>query len=208
MSMYDTDQEVFWAGNFGTEYINRNKSNELLAGNINLFSKIISRMQKINSVIEFGSNIGLNLIAIKYLCPYLDDIDAIEINHEAVEILRKSQIMNRVYEQSIFDFNIDYQRDLVLIKGVLIHLNPDKLELVYKLLYETSKRYICIAEYYNPTPVELPYRGHDGKLFKRDFAGEMLDIYKDLSLLDYGFSYRRDNHFPQDDITWFLLEKK
>jgi spore coat polysaccharide biosynthesis protein SpsF len=26
--------------------------------------------------------------------------------------------------------------------------------------------------------------------------------------VDYGFAYRRDPNFPQDDITWFLLEKR
>jgi spore coat polysaccharide biosynthesis protein SpsF len=45
-------------------------------------------------------------------------------------------------------------------------------------------------------------------LFKRDFAGEMMDRYPDLKLLDYGFVYHRDPAFPDDDITWFLMEKK
>ena len=65
-----------------------------------------------------------------------------------------------------------------------------------------------IAEYYNPTPVEVKYRGHDGRLFKRDFAGEMLDRFPDLKLVDYGFNYHRDHNFPQDDGNWFLLEKR
>jgi spore coat polysaccharide biosynthesis protein SpsF len=26
-------------------------------------------------------------------------------------------------------------------------------------------------------------------------------------LVDYGFTYHRDNAFPMDDTTWFLLEK-
>ena len=53
----------------------------------------------------------------------------------------------------------------------------------------------------------MSYRGHTEKLFKRDFAGEMLDRFNDLKLADYGFVYRRDMLFPQDDINWFLLEK-
>ncbi|MBK4730641.1 hypothetical protein JJD41_12310 [Oxynema sp. CENA135] len=97
--------------------------------------------------------------------------------------------------------------DFVLIKGVLIHINPDYLEQVYDCLYQSSDRYICLVEYYNPTPVEVTYRGHQGKLFKRDFAGEILDRFKDLQLIDYGFVYHRDRHFSQDDLTWFLLEK-
>lgn len=44
------------------------------------------------------------------------------------------------------------------------------------------------------------------KLFKRDFAGEIMNKYK-YELIDYGFTYRYDK-FPQDDLTWFLLKKK
>lgn len=35
-----------------------------------------------------------------------------------------------------------------------------------------------------------------------------MDKYKDVQLVDYGFSYHRDSNFPQDDITWFLMERK
>ena len=69
-------------------------------------------------------------------------------------------------------------------------------------------RYLLVAEYYNPSPVTIPYRGHENRLFKRDFAGEILEKYPSMTLIDYGFAYRNDPSFPQDDITWFLLEKK
>ena len=52
--------------------------------------------------------------------------------------------------------------------------------------------FIGLVEYYNPTPVEVEYRGHVQKLFKRDFAGEMLDRFPDLTLVHYGFAYHRD----------------
>lgn len=207
MRRYKTSQEEFWANNFGDEYIERNKDENILAANINLFSRIIKRTEKLDSIIEFGANIGLNLKAINVLCPNIQDVSAVEINAEAAKVCKENIDLKNLYEQSIFDFKNDYQRDFVLIKGVLIHLNPDYLNLAYNILYETSKKYICIAEYYNPTPVEVMYRGHKGKLFKRDFAGEMLDKYNDLKLIDYGFVYRRDANFPQDDITWFLLQK-
>jgi spore coat polysaccharide biosynthesis protein SpsF len=38
------------------------------------------------------------------------------------------------------------------------------------------------------------------------FAGEIMDRFEDLILVDYGFTWHRDE-FPQDDITWFLMEK-
>jgi pseudaminic acid biosynthesis-associated methylase len=205
MNKYKTDQEAFWAGEFGDGYLMRNQGAELVAGNLALFSKILSSAAPIRSVIEFGSNIGLNLIALKQLLPGAD-FSAIEINPKAAESLKKIEGV-RVYNQSILDFVPDSKRDFVFTKGVLIHINPDMLPTVYDLLYQTSSRYICISEYYNPTPVSVPYRGHADVMFKRDFAGEMLDRFEDVQLLSYGFSYHRDNNFPQGDGTWFLLEK-
>ena len=207
MKEFSTQQEQFWAGDFGSDYINRNNDEKILASNIALFAKAIQSTYEIKSVIEFGSNIGLNLMALSLLLSDVDDFSAIEINHKAAEVLKTRKFIKNVYEDSILNFSLDYQRDLVLIKGVLIHINPKVLSDVYDLLYSTSRRYILIAEYYNPTPIEILYRGHKDKLFKRDFAGELMDKYSDLELVDYGFIYHRDSNFPQDDLTWFLLEK-
>jgi len=203
---FKTKQENFWAGEFGDEYINRNTSPELLASNIAFFAKIIDNISQINSILEFGANIGLNLSVLKALLPNAES-SAVEINKKAVDILQKNINRGKIYHQSILDFKADYQRDFVFTKGVLIHLNPDELDKVYQLLYESSRKYICIAEYYNPSPVSISYRGHDGFLFKRDFAGELMDKYPSLQLVNYGFAYRRDNSFKQDDITWFLMSK-
>jgi len=202
---YKTEQEQFWAGKFGDEYILRNKGGQLLSSNVSLFRNIIKNTKGVMSAIEFGANIGLNLEAIKQL---RDDIElsAIEINKKAVSGLSKLKNV-KIYPQSIMEFSPDYPRNLVFTKGVLIHINPDFLPRVYDLLHKTSNRYICIIEYYNKTPVEVMYRGHKGKLFKRDFAGEILDRHEDLVLANYGFVYHRDNNFPQDDLNWFLLEK-
>ena len=109
---------------------------------------------------------------------------------------------------NIIEYNPSQMFDIALIKTVLIHINPEKLPTVYEKLYQSSNKYILIAEYYNPSPVTVNYRGHNDRLFKRDFAGELLEMYDDLELIDYGFVYKRDNVFPQDDVTWFLLEKK
>ena len=135
-------------------------------------------------------------------CP----LSAVEINAKAAEEARTIPNV-QVHEGSILEFNPERTWDLVFTKGVLIHINPDELKKVYELMHRVSNRYVLVVEYYNPTPVEVPYRGHSGRLFKRDFAGELLDGYKDLRLADYGFVYRRDPVFPQDDLTWFLLEK-
>lgn len=204
MNKYRSDQEAFWAGEFGDGYSERNVGDNWIASNITFFSRILSHVESIDSVLEFGANIGLNLLALRTILPN-SKLSAIEINASAIKKLRSLEGIE-VFEQSILDFQPDRIWDLVLIKGVLIHIAPESLEMVYQSLYQSANRYILIAEYYNPTPVELSYRGHEGKLFKRDFAGEMLDTFSDLSLRDYGFVYHRDT-FPQDDINWFLLEK-
>jgi len=202
---FKTPQEEFWAGSFGNEYIDRNKSVKLIPSRMAMFSKILSRTSAIKTVIEFGSNIGHNLIALRQLLPN-SELSAIELNEKAVAIIKKWG-QAKVYHQSILNFECDYPRDFVFTSGVLIHINPEALPDVYDKLYKTSKKYIGIVEYYNPTPVEIEYRGHKEKLFKRDFAGELLDRFSDLKLLDYGFIYKRDPVFPLDDCSWFVLEK-
>ena len=135
-------------------------------------------------------------------------MSGVEINPDAAKILADFIGGGNVYNGSIFDWQVSSQVDLSLIKGVLIHINPDMLDKVYQKLYQASKKYILVCEYYNPSPVAISYRGHSDRLFKRDFAGELMDKYSDLVLIDYGFAYKRDPAFPQDDITWFLMEKK
>ena len=204
---FTTEQENFWAGQFGSDYISRNKGRNLLASNLNFFTKAFDQAGGIDSCIEFGANIGMNLKALQLLYPDME-LQAIEINEDACKQLQSLIGKKNTHHTSVFDFPVEKQFEVSLVKGVLIHINPDKLALVYDQLYKSSSRYILIAEYYNPSPVAIPYRGHQDRLFKRDFAGEFLDIYLDVTLVDYGFSYHKDPAFPQDDITWFLLEKQ
>ena len=209
--MEKTEQEKFWAGEFGTEYSDRNVGANILASNIALFADIFKRTLKLNSVIEFGANIGLNLRALDLLYPGQEQV-AVEINEAAAKKINDALPNSKVFNLAISDFDSGMLSngpcDLALIKGVLIHINPDQLKMVYKKLYESTNKFILICEYYNPKPDTVSYRGHSDKLFRRDFAGEMLDIYSDLRLVNYGFAYHRDASFPQDDLTWFLIERK
>lgn len=205
MTSFKTEQESFWAGQFGDDYATRNRGAGWIAANTALFAKIFQRTRGIESVLEFGANIGLNLQAIRQLQPNAR-LTAVEINATAVEELKKLSGIE-VFHESLLDFKARATHDFVLCKGVLIHLDPAALPTVYQTLFESSRRYICVAEYYSPSPVAIEYRGHANKLFKRDFAGELLKTFPQVRLLDYGFVYRGDPNFPQDDITWFLLEK-
>lgn len=204
---FRTAQEAFWAGEFGSDYIGRNDSQSLVASNLSMFASALKGTAGVQSLIEFGANIGLNLKALRMLLPQAEQ-SAIEINPNAAARLAEFLPVERLHHQSILEFSPQRQYDLVLIKGVLIHINPDCLGEVYQKLYDASRKYILVCEYYNPSPVTVNYRGHEDRLFKRDFAGEMLERFKDLRLLDYGFIYKRDPNFPQDDLTWFLMEKR
>ena len=204
---FKTDQENFWAGDFGTEYIERNRGDQLLASNLDFFVKALRNTQNVTNCIEFGANIGMNIKAIKLLYPGID-ASGIEINSEAAMQLGELIDPSKIHNRSILDYMPDRTYDLTLIKGVMIHLNPDVLPDVYDKLVAACGRFLLVAEYYNPSPVAIPYRGHTDRLFKRDFAGEIMDRHSAMKLIDYGFAYRRDPSFPQDDITWFLMEKK
>lgn len=204
-----TDQEAFWAGAFGSDYAARNDGDALLAAKTALLARILARTRGVGSVLEVGANIGLNLRALRTLLPAAC-LTGVEINAEAHARLATVPGVEAVHA-SLLDYTGTPDGtgfDLTLSAGVLIHLAPEMLPRAYDVLHRESRRYVCLIEYFSPSPVEIPYRGHTARLFKRDFAAEMLDRFSDLAVADYGFVWRRDPVFPGDDLNWFLLEKR
>ena len=202
---YKTEQEAFWATDFGNDYPSRNEGEKLIASNVALFSKIFRYCSSVKSVAELGCNIGLNLHALNRINKQLQ-LRGYEINEKAAEVAQSygiAEIVNTTVVESL-----DYSKkfDMVFTKGVLIHINPEMLPIVYQNLFDLSDRYIMVCEYYNPTPVSIDYRGNKDRLFKRDFAGELIQRFG-LKLVDYGFNYQLDSYLTNDDTTWFLLEK-
>lgn len=121
--------------------------------------------------------------------------------------MREKGFIEEIFIGSFLDVEISREYDLVFSKGVLIHMNPIDLPKAYEKMAVLAKKHILIAEYYNPSPVTIEYRGHTNKLFKRDFAGEFLDAHPEFTVVKTGFAYHRAQH-PQDDLTWFLLERR
>lgn len=202
---YQTEQENFWVTDFGNEYPNRNEGEALIASNIALFSKVLRSAPTVKSAAELGCNIGLNLSALKRIHQGFD-LRGYEINQLAAQEATDQQMAEIVNTTITEPLASQKKFDLTFTKGVLIHINPEKLDAVYENLYALSNRYIMVCEYYNPSPVAIEYRGHQDRLFKRDFAGELISKFN-LKLLDYGFNYHRDTYLTNDDTTWFLLEK-
>lgn len=204
MSQRPTD--VAWRSGFGDDYNRRNEG--LVERNVAFLAKALSKIGgPINDVIEFGCGTGQNLVALSRLFGPLLPLGGIEINNEAATIAKT--LGYQVWEDSAIDVDLGGAKaDLVLTKGFLIHVAPVDLPAVYSKIVQTSRRFILIAEYYNPTPISVEYRGELGLLWKRDFATELLGLYPSLRVVDYGFTWRHDYPWYQDDITHFLIEKR
>jgi pseudaminic acid biosynthesis-associated methylase len=201
----------WWRGDFGDEYSLRNRGPDLIRSNVALFRKALLPMFFTTPmrVIEFGANIGLNIYALREINAFSTcEFTAVEPNAKAAEELRGIAGVH-VHETSMQDADEPWGGgyDLSISKGVLIHVKPEELYRAYGALYRASRRYIFLAEYFSQTPREIIYRGNAGRLWARDFAGEMLDMFSDLKVVTYGFQWRRDPHAPADDITWTLFEK-
>jgi pseudaminic acid biosynthesis-associated methylase len=206
MSAFSTPQEGFWAGEFGKEYIGRNIGEDAVTSNVVLFANMLKCAPGIRSILELGCNVGVNLEALQRIDSRFE-LTGVEINEKAATIARAKNMADIRQGTIVEKLVLDRTFDLTFSKTVLIHIPPERLTDVYDNLYRLSKRYILVCEYYNPTPVTVNYRGHTDRLFKRDFAGELIDRYS-LRLVNYGFVYHREDYLrAQDDITWFLLEK-
>ena len=203
-----TPQEAAWRGEFGDHYTDRNQGR--VPANRAFFRKALRAVNwppAAPSILELGCGAGENLSALRQILPAAH-LAGLEINPSAAAIARNHGHL--VHEISILDYIVQLGGnlfDLVFTKGLLIHIPPTELARAYHVLVEASRRWVLVAEYYNPKPVEVPYRGQAGMLWKRDFAGELLAAYQELRLVDYGFVYHRDP-YPQDDLTFFLLEKR
>lgn len=197
-----SDTEEFWGGEFGTNYSLRNQGPHLIASNLALFAKVLAKTRGVDSVIEFGANVGMNLDAISLLLPNAD-LCGLEFNDHAFEVLSGK---HEAIHDSVMAWEPQRQWDLVLCKGLAIHIAPGDLPILYENLYLSSRKYIVLAEYYSKQPQEVEYRGNKARMWKRDFASELMGRYPDLRLIDYGFVSEYDT-FPLDNLNWWLLEK-
>ena len=204
MTRQETEQESFWKADFGIAYASRNV--QLSEHRRPFFSRLLEQTGPINSACELGANIGENLKSLRQVQPGLE-LYATEINPVAFARLQELGFV-MAENKAIQDYEPSRNFELVFTCGVLIHLNPGDLEETYRKMVRLSSRYILVNEYFNPTPTQISYRGHDNKLFKRDFAGELLDLHQDqLEVIDYGFLWRRMEP-GWDDTTWTLFQKK
>lgn len=202
------EQESFWVNQIADEYLatNANFDTELSERAWNqMFSKIDT--SRISNFLECGSNLGRNLLSLMRVLPKSSQ-SLIEISPTAYKMAVERFAPLHSYNGPIKESKFPIQFDLVFSMGVLIHVNPDDLLATMEKMYQHSKKYILIGEYFNRTPVTLPYRGSENKLFKRDFGRLFLEN-TDCKLVNYGFLWGYEfDAAGFDDITYWLFEKQ
>ena len=169
---------------------------------------MLKKTGSVHSLLECGCNVGRNINFLNYVLPKAEK-NIIEISPEAFEIVTKRYRLNNAFNGAIADAPFEQERfDLVYTMGVLIHIHPEDLPLNMKKMYDSSKKYILMGEYFSRTPVRIDYQDEQDKLFKSDFGKTFME-HHDVKLLDYGFLW---GHLYDkagfDDITWWLFEKK
>jgi spore coat polysaccharide biosynthesis protein SpsF len=205
-----TKQLEHWTGEFGREYIDRNAaSEEMLRIRTKAWARMLAplRGDEPKSVLECGSNIGLNLRVLPRL---LDaELFAMEPNLAAHDVLIRDQVLPLAnLKHAALGGDLPFQTnaiDLVFTSGVLIHVPPADLPKAVSEMYRISRKYILAIEYFSKKPESIPYRGNDELLWKRDFGSLWLEHFPDLVPIDEGFLWSRTSGY--DDATWWLFRK-
>jgi pseudaminic acid biosynthesis-associated methylase len=194
--------EELWAGDFGNECDDRNLSAYDLRGEFWL--PLLDALQP-QSVLEVGCNVGGNL---QWITQRVDParVTGVDVNAKALRLLDRRVPGVRAVHSPARDLPVaDRSVDFVFTMGVLIHQPNETLEKVMSEMVRASSRYVFCGEYYDTETVEVPYRGHDGALFRRDYGGLFLELFPhELTLVRQGYL---SPEAGWDRVTWWLFER-
>lgn len=207
----DTKQLELWRSAFGVNYATR-QGNRISTENLQRLTRDWGRMlghavtPHPESVLEVGCNIGRNLVALRAFFP---EIHAVEPNAEAVRLAKANPALEGVDIREGNGFELPYADssvDLVFTSGVLIHVAPGDLGRAVSEIVRVARHYVLCIEYFSHEPVQVPYQGKDGYLFKRDFGRFYLEAFPELRVLDYGFLWQPMD--SSDNSNWWLFAKR
>ena len=209
-----TDQMQQWSSEFGKEYTERNPHTiEVMDG---LYKKqfgltrtelnltFLDNFDRSIKILEVGSNVGAQLHGLQSIG--FENLYGIELQPYAVEVSKQNTKNINLIQGSALDipFKNSYF-DLVFTSGVLIHINPDDLNIAIREIYRCTREHIWGFEYYADRYTEILYREQKGLLWKADFAKLYLDEFRDLELV----KEKRIKYFDSDNIdSMFLIRKR
>lgn len=202
-----------WKGEFGRRYIRRNQSTaEAARQAAAVFQRILESAKiraSVGSILEVGANVGINLSGLRRALGPSVTLAAVEPNPSACERLRKRKSLQlaEVIEANAYRIPLpDRSYDLVFTNGVLIHVPPVRLPQALREIARVARRFVLCSEYFSDRPVEVPYHGRTGLLWKRDFGGAYRTHCPQLRLLQYGFLWEEEfSHF--DNLNWWVFRK-
>lgn len=196
-----TRLEALWGGEFGDEYVDRNAD---AYGRRGAFWHQLIEETGVESALEIGCNIGGNLQWIADRLP-AGSTFGIDINRKALaQLHRRLPDVNALWSPARELPFRDRRFDLVFTMGVLIHQPDATLPLVLSEMVRCSSRYVFCGEYHAEQTEEVPYHGHAGALFRRDYGTIISELFPELTLRDRGHLGRDEGW---DDITWWLFER-
>lgn len=193
--------EALWAGDFGDAYTERNA--EAGAGREPFWNSVMSAYD-LHRVVEIGCNVGANL---RWIAPRLAQGNTFGVDVNALALRQLRARLPDVNAMLAPAKDLPLRTgwfDLAFTTGVLIHQPDSTLATVMGEIVRVTRRYVLCGEYFATTTEEVPYRGQEGALFKRDYGALYLKLHPELRLVDTGFLGRSDGW---DDITWWLFEK-
>ncbi len=204
-----TSQLKAWRGDFGDAYIERNAPMEsIIEARVMMWKRILGALgdDPPEHILEIGANIGLNLRALRRLTDA--SLIAIEPNAAARAKLIADEVVPAadIHDGIASEVPLpDGVADLVFTSGVLIHVRPENLAASCAEIFRLSSKHIVCCEYFAVEPEEVTYHGETEMLFKRDFGDFWMSQHPDLSLVDYGFFWKRASGLG--NLTWWLFRK-
>ena len=193
--------EQLWSGEFGDDYVDRNL--DAYAVREGFWRDVLTNAGA-RSALEIGCNVGGNL---RWIADVLGPGAAcgVDINRKALSILHADRPDIDAVWSPARDLPFrDARFDLVFTMGVLIHQPDSTLPIVMHEMVRCSRRWVLCGEYFAEGSEEVPYRGHAGALFRRDYGTLFRELFPELTLARQGFLGKDEGW---DDITWWLFER-
>jgi pseudaminic acid biosynthesis-associated methylase len=209
-----TEQTRRWTGDFGREYTDRNpgtpaEMDELYRRNYGMTRtainhRFLGEIPRSARILEVGCNVGTQLQLLQQMG--FTNLYGIDIQNYALKGAKDRLPEVTFIEGSALAIPYaDQFFDLVFTSGVLIHIPPEDLPDALAEIHRCAKHWIWGIEYYSLETTEVEYRGHQGLLWKTDYARLYLQQFPGLELvLNDHLRYLGNDNVD----TAFLLRKK